>query len=41
MLRDIVNALRAEGSDWAEATLKAMDRNAPRAMAAAVAEQAE
>ena len=35
-LRDIVNALRADGSDWAEATLKAMDRNAPRAMAGAV-----
>ncbi len=35
-LRDIVNALRADDSDWAADTLKAMDRNAPRAMAAAV-----
>lgn len=35
-LRDIVNALRADGSDWAQDTLKSMDRNAPRAMAAAV-----
>ena len=35
-LRDIVNALRADGSDWAQDTLKTMDRNAPRAMAAAV-----
>ena len=35
-LRDIINALRTDGSEWAEATLKTMDRNAPRAMAAAV-----
>lgn len=35
-LRDIVNALRASDTSWAEATLKAMSRNAPLAMAAAV-----
>ncbi len=35
-LRDIVNSLRAEGSDWAEATLASLGRNAPLAMAAAV-----
>ncbi|MEO0831496.1 MAG: enoyl-CoA hydratase/isomerase family protein, partial [Pseudomonadota bacterium] len=35
-LRDIAAALRAEASPWAQATLKAMDRNAPRAMAGAV-----
>jgi enoyl-CoA hydratase/carnithine racemase len=35
-LRDIVNALRTDGSDWAQDTLKTMDRNAPRAMAATV-----
>ncbi|MEM6387422.1 MAG: enoyl-CoA hydratase/isomerase family protein [Pseudomonadota bacterium] len=35
-LRDIVNVLRADESDWAQDTLKAMDRNAPRAMAAAI-----
>lgn len=35
-LRDIVNALNANGSDWANDTLKTMSRNAPRAMAAAV-----
>ncbi len=35
-LRDIVNALRADGSDWAKATLDAFGRNAPLAMAAAV-----
>ncbi len=35
-LRDIVNALQTEDSDWAKETLAKMDRNAPRAMAAAV-----
>ncbi|MEO1538024.1 MAG: enoyl-CoA hydratase/isomerase family protein [Pseudomonadota bacterium] len=35
-IRDIVNALRADGSDWAHDTLGTMGRNAPRAMAAAV-----
>ncbi len=35
-LRDIVNALRAEASDWTRDTLAALDRNAPRAMAAAI-----
>ncbi|MEM7720165.1 MAG: enoyl-CoA hydratase/isomerase family protein, partial [Pseudomonadota bacterium] len=35
-LRDIVTVLRADGSAWAEDTLSAMSRNAPRAMAAAV-----
>ncbi len=35
-LRDIVNSLRSDGGDWAEATLRAMGRNAPLAMAAAV-----
>ena len=35
-LRDVVNALRADGGDWATETLTIMDRNAPRAMAAAV-----
>ncbi len=35
-LRDIVNALRHDGGDWAVETLATMDRNAPRAMAAAV-----
>ncbi len=35
-LRDIVNSLRSDRNDWAEATLKAMGRNAPLAMAAAV-----
>ncbi|MGR3515202.1 MAG: enoyl-CoA hydratase/isomerase family protein [Paracoccaceae bacterium] len=34
--RDIVAALRADDSPWARATLKAIDRNAPRAMAGAV-----
>jgi enoyl-CoA hydratase len=35
-LRDIVNALRHDGSDWAAETLARMDRNAPLAMAAAI-----
>ena len=35
-IRDIVNALRADGSDWARGTLETMERNAPRAMGAAV-----
>lgn len=34
--RDIVTALRHDGSDWCNDTLKALDRNAPLAMAAAV-----
>ncbi len=35
-LRDIVTALRNDGSNWAETTLAAIGRNAPLAMAAAV-----
>ncbi|MEM7752936.1 MAG: enoyl-CoA hydratase/isomerase family protein [Pseudomonadota bacterium] len=35
-LRDILNALRFDGGDWATKTLKTLDRNAPRAMAAAI-----
>lgn len=35
-LRDIINVLRADGGAWAADTLKAMGRNAPLAMAAAV-----
>lgn len=35
-LRDIVNALRHDGGSWATEALTKLDRNAPRAMAAAV-----
>ncbi len=35
-MRDILNALRHQPTDWAEDTLKAMSRNAPLAMAATI-----